>query len=249
MPIAIPDLTQRLAAREHPGRPPVMFQSWTHLLFLHWQWDPAEIQKTLPPGLTVDTHEGRAWLGIVPFFMRNIRPRFLPAVPWISHFLELNVRTYVHDERGRPGVWFYSLDCNQPLAVWTARTFFHLPYQHARMAAPVTLPSSVAYRKHRRGAPQASDFHYHLETEGREPTFAEPGTLEFFLLERYYLFAATPRGIRSGQVHHKPYPMVPVRVDKYDTRVLALNGFKEPERAPDHIAGSPGVDVLIFPLV
>jgi uncharacterized protein YqjF (DUF2071 family) len=226
-----------------------MYQSWTHLLFLHWAWDPAEIQKTLPPGLTVDLHEGKAWLGIVPFFMRNIRPRFLPTVPWLSNFLELNVRTYVHDENGRPGVWFYSLDCNQPLAVWTARTFFHLPYQHARMAAPITTPSSVAYSKHRRGAPSASNFHYHLETDGNPPTFAEPGTLEFFLLERYYLFASTPRGIRSGQVHHTPYPMVPVRVDAWDTRVLALNGFEEPNRPPDHISGSTGVDVLIFPLV
>ena len=222
-----------------------MYQTWSHLLFLHWEWDPAEIQKTLPPGLTVDLHEGKTYLGIVPFYMRNIRPRFLPAVPWISNFLELNVRTYVHDEKGRPGVWFYSLDCNQPLAVWTARTFFHLPYFHARMSAPLTEPSSVAYSKHRRGAVSASNFHYRLEGE---PTYPEPGSLEFFLLERYYLFAKAPGGILSGQVSHVPYPMVQARVDQWDTKVLALNGFAEPNRPPDHICGSPGVDVHIYPL-
>lgn len=245
MPGTIPDLTQRLAARERPGGHQVMYQTWSHLLFLHWELDPADIQRTLPKGLTVDTHEGKAWLGVVPFFMQNIRPRFLPAMPWVSNFLELNVRTYVHDEEGRPGVWFYSLDCNQPIAVWTARTFFRLPYHHANMQAPLTEPGSFAYRKHRRGAPSASDFHYRLGTDAH---IAEPGSLEFFLVERYYLFANTRRGISSGQVHHVPYPIVEASVEQWDTRVLALNGFTEPNRAPDHICGSPGVDVLIFPL-
>lgn len=101
-----------------------MRQRWEKLLFLHWAWDAAEVQRTLPLGLTVDTFEGRAWLGVVPFFMRDVRPAWVPSVPGISNFLELNVRTYVFDGRGRPGIWFYSLDCNQRLAVRAARTFF-----------------------------------------------------------------------------------------------------------------------------
>nr|WP_256199118.1 DUF2071 domain-containing protein [Verrucomicrobium spinosum] len=132
-----------------------MYQTWSHLLFLHWEWDAAAIQRTLPSGLHVDTFGGSAWVGLVPFFMRNIRPRYLPAVPWVSYFLELNVRTYVHDDEGRPGVWFYSLDCNQPLAVWTAQTFFHLPYQHARMTAEFGTGKEIHYRCHRVGAPEA----------------------------------------------------------------------------------------------
>jgi uncharacterized protein YqjF (DUF2071 family) len=138
MPVSFPTLESRIAVRELPARAHVMHQRWESLLFLHWRWDAAEIQRTLPPGLFVDTFQGDAWLAIVPFYMRGIRPRFCPPVPGISDFLELNVRTYVHDEQGRPGVWFYSLDCNQPLAVWTARTFFHLPYQHARMWAEIS---------------------------------------------------------------------------------------------------------------
>ena len=112
-----------------------MRQCWSGLLFLHWPVDPAMIQSRLPDGLFVDTYDNKAWLGVVPFFMDRVRPVMLPPVPGLSWFLELNVRTYVHDAQGRPGVWFFSLDCNQPLAVEIARRFFHLPYEHAAMKA------------------------------------------------------------------------------------------------------------------
>jgi uncharacterized protein len=240
-----PTLDHRLSARERPARSPVMFQSWTHLLFLHWRWDPEDIQRRLPRGLTVDTFEGSAWIGIVPFFMRNIRPRFLPCVPWISNFLEKNMRTYVHDDEGRPGVWFFSLDCNQPFAVWTARTFFHLPYHHSRMSAQLVDEHTVAYSSHRLNDNVTSLFHYALSPHAR---LAEPGTLDFFLLERYLLFSNTPRGVRCGQVHHNPYPVSQARVEKFDTRTLELNGFTSPLHPPDHVCGSPGVNVMIYPL-
>ena len=110
-----------------------MYQRWDRLLFLHWEYSPDAIQETLPPGLSVDTFEGRAFLGVVPFFMRNIRPRVLPAVPYLSNFLECNVRTYVHDENGVPGVWFFSLDTNRWLAYKIARIAFRLPYYWAAM--------------------------------------------------------------------------------------------------------------------
>lgn len=233
-----------LAARERPGRWHVMHQRWEQLLFLHWRWDPADIQRTLPPGLTVDTFDGAAWLAIVPFFMRGIRPRFLPAVPGISNFLELNVRTYVRDEQGRHGVWFYSLDCNQALAVWTARTFFHLPYQHARMSSSQGA-QGVGYSCRRRGAGSSDTFSYRLaEAAGH----ARPGTLEFFLLERYLLFTSTPRGLLCGQVHHVPYPMADVTLESWEATPLIQAGFAHPQRPPDHIIGSPGVDVRVYPL-
>ncbi len=128
-----PTAADRLLLRERPAAPVVMHQRWRALLFAHWRIDPDAIQKTLPVGLHVDTCDGSAWLGVVPFFMDAVRPAFLPALPWLSWFQELNVRTYVHDEKGVPGVWFYSLDCNQPLAVAIARTLFHLNYRHAAM--------------------------------------------------------------------------------------------------------------------
>lgn len=155
-----------------------MRQQWAHLLFLHWAWDAAAVQRTLPAGLTVDTFEGRAWIGLVPFFMRRVRPAGFPAVPGVSNFLELNVRTYVHDAAGRPGVWFYSLDCNRWLAVKVARGLFHLPYEHAVMSADISAATGeVDYAAGRCGQAEESRFLYRATGPGRA---SEPGSLEFF---------------------------------------------------------------------
>ncbi len=107
----LPDEAGRLALRLRPPARAVMFQQWRDLLFLHWEFSVAEIQRTLPEGLFVDTFAGKAYLGIVPFFMQNIRPRFLPAVPGLSNFMEMNLRTYVHDRAGVPGVGHRRDDC------------------------------------------------------------------------------------------------------------------------------------------
>src|SRR5260370_520901 len=125
-------ITRQLMERQQPRRQsPVMFQRWLHLLFLHWPVSPEIVQMTLPKGLQVDTFEGNAWVGIVPFFMQGVRPAGFISFPGISNFLELNLRTYVRDANGRPGIWFYSLDANQPLAVCLARATFALPYEFA----------------------------------------------------------------------------------------------------------------------
>ena len=242
----MPDSTTSalLSARECPARPYVMLQRWERLAFLHWRWDPQILQRTLPPGLTVDTFQDSAWLAIVPFFMRGIRPRFCPPVLGISDFLELNVRTYVRDEKGRHGVWFYSLDCDQPLAVWAARTFFHLPYQHARMSARVS-GQQVNYHCHRRGQSDESRFSWSL---GNLIHHAQPGTLEFFLTERYLLHSKTSHGLRCGQVHHAPYPLAEVQLSSWDANPLIQAGFEDPKRPPDHLTGSLGVNVRIYAL-
>ena len=112
MPPELPTAAQRLAMRERPSATQVMHQRWGDLLFLHWPIEAALIQEKLPEGLYVDVFGGQAWIGVVPFYMERIRPVGMPPVPGISWFLELNVRTYVHDSKGRAGVWFFSLDCN-----------------------------------------------------------------------------------------------------------------------------------------
>src|SRR5262245_14605094 len=246
-----PTESGRLAVRERPaGRRPVMYQRWEDLLFLHWTYDPAAIQRTLPRGLVVDTFEGRSYVGIVPFFMCDVRPRFCPRVPYVSDFLELNIRTYVYDERGVPGIWFYSLDANQWLAVRAARQFFCLPYFDSKMRAdknPTT--AEVRYLSHRRGAEErlSSSFQYRPQGLIR---LATPGTLEFFLVERYVLFApsATQRRPQSGTVHHQPYPLVDVDVTEWDDAAFELNGLRKPGRAADHAVMSPGVTVEVFAL-
>lgn len=245
--MSLPTLTDRLVWREEPRqRKPVMFQKWRDLLFLHWRVEPALIQATLPPGLFVDTFAGSAYLGLVPFFMRDIRPRFLPAVPGISNFLETNVRTYVYDKNGTPGVWFYSLDASQWLAVFVARTFFKLPYFHARMKA-ARAAGVIQYETQRRHT-QTSASVFHYQPQG-SPSEAQPGTLEFFLVERYILFAETRAGLACGQVYHTPYPIQPASVSQWDGALLAQAGFLLPQHPPDHVLMSPGVNVNIYALL
>lgn len=248
--MSIPTKKQRLDACKPPSQSQVMYQSWKELLFLHWKTDPAEIQATLPPGLTVDTFDGDAYLGIVPFYMCDIRPRFCPTVPGISNFLEMNVRTYVHDRQGNPGVWFYSLDANQKLAVRIARKFFNLPYFDAKMSASID-NLTVNYHSQQHDSEETASYQY-TPTEPYIPALAAdyPSSLEFFLTERYSLFAynQSKQQLYSGRVHHNPYPLHEVEVSQYSEYPIKLAGFDSPGRAPDHAIMSRGVEVKIYPL-
>ena len=221
-----------------------MHQKWEDLLFLHWQVDAPQLQRTLPAGLHVDTFDGKAWVGMTPFFMRGVRMRFMPSLPCISAFLETNVRTYVYDDHGRSGVWFYSLDCNQTLAVLAARATLSLPYRNAAMSAHVRGDGYLCYQTKRDGDAHESRFVYRLEPGG-DP--AQAGSLEFFLTERYLLFTQTPLGLAWLQVHHRPYPLTKADLLEWDSRLLALDGLGTFSRQPDHVIGSPGVQVKIYP--
>lgn len=225
----------RLAVRERPRGWAAMRQRWDELLFLHWEVSPSELQRTLPDGLTVDTWEGRAYLGVVPFFMNHVRPAFLPPLPWLSYFMELNVRTYVHDREGNPGVWFYSLDCNQPLAVRVARTFFGLPYWDARMSA-----QGGVYRSERCDGKASAAFAYSADSQTH---VADPGSLEWFLIERYLLFSVKGGRLHRGQVHHSPYPLRNATLRECTLRGLGPVALDGP---PIHVVESPGVSVEIF---
>jgi uncharacterized protein len=210
-----------------------MYQRWEHLGFLHWHYDIDRVQATLPPGLTVDPWNGSAWLGVVPLFMRDVRPRFVPAVPAISDFLELNLRTYVYDAMGRPGLYFYSLDCDQPLAVEVARRLLHLRYEHATMQAAAGADGWVNFESRRTGGARQDAFRY----RGFGPaTEAQPDTIDFFLLERYRLFTSDGSGeqLNSVRVCHAPYRIRAAEVTAWGDAVLELAGFEPPGRDPDH---------------
>lgn len=241
-----PTEQQRLALRDRPSGLPVMKQRWAGLGFFHWETDPETLAARLPPGLHVDTFAGKAYLGIVPFFMERIRPVGLPPLPWLSWFHELNLRTYVHDNAGNPGVWFFSLDCNQPLAVEIARRAFNLPYEHAAMSSS-TEDGLIRFRSHRKASPlPAAEFTYPLP---ENPQPAAPGTLEWFLVERYLLFSADAKGnLHTGRVHHTPYLIEPMPSGKCSTTPFALNGFPEPETPPVSLLTAAAVEVTVFPL-
>lgn len=246
-PPVAPTVEQRIAATKRPqGRSPVMYQRWANLLFLHWKIAPEKIQETLPAGLFVDTYDGHAWLGVVPFFMQGVRPRFCPAVAGLSSFLELNLRTYVYDALGRPGVWFYSLDANQKLAVKIAQTLFSLPYVYAEIEASTNEQTGIDFRSTRPGESQQC-YQYR---KGKSIGSAKPGSLEYFLVERYILFSHRQRSNRLyiGQVHHEPYPLFTAEINGYSRALFGINGFTDPGREPDHTIMAPGVDVSIFGL-
>ncbi|MDI1319046.1 MAG: DUF2071 domain-containing protein [bacterium] len=243
MPSPTPD--QRLAERERPAGAIVGRQRWNHLLFAHWKVSAATVQATLPRGLHVDTFAGDAYLGIVPFFMQRNRPAWLPPLPWVSWFLELNVRTYVHDAVGRPGVWFYSLDCNQPIAVALARRFFHLPYHRARMTAERRGPSTVLTSQRRTPGSPACRYAWR---EGAGGTAAAPGSRDFFLVERYRLFAADAAGrLFTGRVHHAPYRLHVPAVTEFSAAPARPAGFTLAGE-PDSLLAARPVDVALYPL-
>lgn len=241
----IPRLEDRLQVRHRPMGRAVMHQQWADLLFLHWRYEASKIQSLLPQGLHVDTHDGSAWLGVVPFSMNRIRPSYLPPVPGISWFLELNVRTYVYDDAGQPGVWFFSLDCNQPLAVSLAQQYFHLPYEHATMSLQKQHRSLFYQCQRDREPRKIASYGYEVCETGKE---AIPGSLEFFLLERYRLFSVNSKGLlHSGLVHHRPYRFVESSCDPISLLPLEWDGFTV-EGDPASILTAEPVDVEIFPL-
>lgn len=245
---SLPTLEMRLAQQQRPAGRAVMYQSWRELLFLHWRVDPDLVQSRLPGGLTIDTYEGDCWIGIVPFFMRDIRPWWSPAIPGISDFQEVNLRTYVVDENGVPGVWFLSLDANTRLGTWWGRTFYQLPYRYARMQHcwdRQTGRVDCTAQRSKTTEKLISRFCY--QPSG-PLAIAEPGSLEFFLVERYVLFARTRDAqIASGRVHHPPYQVCAAEAEGNDA-LFELNGLPRPHRPADHQLISRGVDVEIFAL-
>ena len=241
-------LEARVAPTRRPAGPAQGLQQWRHLLFVHWEVPVSVLRPLIPPALEVDTYKGRAFVGLVPFTMRNVRPfRFLPAVPGTADFHETNVRTYVR-RAGRgdpgPGVWFFSLDAASRLAVLAARTFFHLPYYHADMDLQVD-GAKVSYRSERRSGAARLQLRYEI---GEPLPASEPGTLQFFLAERYYLYTLdSQRRLVRGQVHHPPYPLHGATVDELSESLIAAAGVQKGAPLPLTLY-SPGVDVEIFGL-
>lgn len=225
--------------------PWIMRQVWNDLLFAHWPLLPEAIRPLIPPQLELDTFEGRAWVGVVPFHMSGVRVRGLTPIPYTSHFAELNVRTYV-SFGGRPGVVFFSLDAASPPAVMAARRWFYLPYFKARMPFQVQ-GGIVTYSSHRthRGAPPA-EFEAAYAPTGPVIT-AQPGTLDNWLTARYCLYTVDPRQrVLRGEIHHQPWPLQPAQATITVNTMAQAAGIILPEQVPLlHFAKK--LEVLIWP--
>ena len=189
-----------------PKTPWVMRMRWRELLFAHWVVDQSTLRRLIPGGLQVDSFEGRCYVGAVPFLMEGVGPRMLPRLPGLHAFPELNLRTYV-TAGGKPGVWFFSLDAGQKLAVRAARRFFYLPYFDAKFDIDVA-ESRVEYsatRTHRDAAPAKFSATYRPLGAVYQ---SAPGTLDAWLTDRYCLYSADPAGkIYRGEIDHPPWPL------------------------------------------
>ncbi len=215
-------------------------QRWRHLAFLHWEVEPAPLQALLPPGLTLDLFEERAFVGVVPFAMEGVRPRWSPLA---FDFLETNVRTYVHRDGRDPAVFFFSLDAASWLAVRAARLGWGLPYHHAEMSMAAA-GAKVDYATRRYHGQAHLDVQWKI---GAALGPSAPGTIEHFLMERYLLFSAKGGELLVGQVHHPAYPAHEAELGRCQQTLLAAAGIAA-SGAPDLVHYAPGVDVEVFAL-
>jgi hypothetical protein len=226
----------------------VMKQVWEELLFAHWAWPAEALRPLIPAALELDTWEGQAYIGVVPFRMSGVRPRGLPAVPWLSAFPELNVRTYVK-AGGKAGVYFFSLEAGNPVAVWVARNFFHLPYYNAAMTCHAQADSSIQYHSQRqhRGAPGATFVGRYGPTG--QPFAAKAGTLEHWLTARYALFTQNRQGqLLRGEIHHVDWPLQPAQAQIELNTMTDPLGLTLPPNEP-HLLYVQRIEVLVWRLV
>ena len=222
----------------------VLQQKWMELASFHWRYDPAVVQDLLPARLQVDTYDGSAWVGLIPFEMRDVQLGGTPPVPWLGTFLEINVRTYVVDEHGRRAVWFFSLDVPRTAIVGVARTVFALPYCWAATAHERSGDRHV-YRMRRRW-PRA---HANRSAEmtfsvGSKVLPSDVTELDHFLSARWALVTRRGDSLLHGRVNHPRWPIHRVHDVEINENVIQAAGLPRPEGAP-HAFFSPGVDVEV----
>ena len=221
-----------------------MREIWRHLGFLHWPAPIDAVARLLPPGLEVDTFDGVAYVGIVPFTIPLTHAAFLPRMPLAPAFHEINLRTYVHRGGRDPGVWFFSLDAASRLAVVGARAAYRLPYFYARIRMGEA-DGEITFDARRSSTAVDAHFACRYRPTG-EVASAVPGSLEFFLAERYLLYAWTGRALRSARVFHRPYPLQPAVAADLDETLLTAAGLPIGGTAPALVHYAREVDVQIY---
>lgn len=235
----------RQSIRTRPPGKPIMYQTWDKLLFMHWPVPEAMLRPLIPAPLAIDTFDGTAWIGVAPFTMWGVRPRWMPALPVVSTTHELNVRTYVHVE-GVPGVWFLSLDASSPLAVLGARIGFSLPYFQARMTLD-DRDQAIRFTSQRihPGAPPAA-FEATWRGGASLPA-AQPGSRAFFLIERYCLYATRRGHLFRTRIFHDPWPLRRAELDDFRSTMVESHGLPTPHAEPLLHGQAAPLEVEIWP--
>jgi uncharacterized protein len=222
---------------------PVMYHRWNWISFIHWRYDPSVLQPMLPVGLTVETFDGSAWVGLTPFLMAGVRPPLVPAVPWLSRFPETNVRTYVRDNRGRRGIWFLSLDAARLPAVLAARAGYWLPYYWSDMAVHVAGDRVVYHCRRRAPAPSGARCDAEVVL-GAPLDESERDELAHFLTARFRLFTVIASRLAAAEVEHRDWPLHQAELQRLDQDLLQNAGLPAPTGDP-LLHASPGVGTKI----
>jgi len=227
-----------------PNLPWVMKQTWNDLLFAHFPVNFDVLRKLVPEIFPLDTFDGMCWVGVVPFHMTDIRLRGLPPIPGTDKFPELNVRTYVTID-GKPGVYFFSLDATNLLAIQVAKTFYHLPYLHAKMKVEKQ-GDMIEYKSIRKSEDARFVADYRPVSE---KYFAEKGSFEEWLVERYCLYTLNPKGVplRCDILHH-PWELQQAEADIKENTMLSSQGIVV-ENDSVILHYSKQIEVRMWPLV
>jgi uncharacterized protein len=237
-----PDLD---AVSHDPVPHPVMIHRWRRLSFLHWAYEPKEVARLLPLGLEVDTFDGAAWVGLIPFHLTVRRPAWMPHLPWAASTLEANVRTYVRGPDGRRGIWFFSLDASRLVAVLEARRSYRIPYMWAQMRLRVT-DEEAWYRSRRRWpGPRGVGMNVRLRL-GEAARVEELGERDRFLICRWRLYSPSRTGIAVTVVEHDPWPIRRAQPLILEQNLFQAAGLAAPTELPiTHY--SPGVETRFGP--
>lgn len=206
-----------------PSGSNLVHMTWSHLLFLHWPVNQTLLKKLLPHGLEIDTFDGRAYVSLVAFNMSGLRPVGTPSVPGLSSFLQLNARTYVTHGK-ESGVFFFSIDVSNAIAVWMARNFFHLPYFRAQMSA-TSEADKIKFKSSRthQGARKAT---FDCEwIPGRPLPAGRSNDLAVFLTERGRLFTVHRGRAYENRIWHEPWTLRSARITKLETNIFEVNGL------------------------
>lgn len=233
-----------------PGGAWAGFQSWRHLLFLHWPVEGGIVRPYIPDGLELDTFDGQAWISVVPFRIREARARGLPPIPGFSSVDEINVRTYVRNRHGKKGVFFLKIGASKWWVAAGARMIFKLPY----LSASISMQSEADRFQlkvswdHNRGARSVTEQFDCGYRPGPEKVELKPGTLDYWLTERYCLFTAGGNGaIKIGEIHHRPWLLHPVEVDIAANTLLSDHGISL-NGNPSIAAYSSRQDAILWPI-
>ncbi len=213
-----------------------MFQDWETLTFIHWRYDAPSMQRMLPPDLVVDTFDGSAWVGLVPFRVTNLRPPLAPAIPWASHFPETNVRTYVRGPDGEPGIWFFTLEADRLGAVIAARATFGLPYRWASMSVKLDR-DRVEYSSRRNP---------HTSIRIAIGNAMRPTDREIFLTARFRLYSLLLDRLVYADVSHEPWPLREARIEHMDQDLMESLGL--PVEGDPLVHYSPRVHTRVGPI-